>query len=697
MTFTQRTANRCRLFWLFLAFLACALPYNAEAQQQNRLRHIQVLHHKNSTRINLFFQDPPDYSARIGAGRVRLVVKGADAPIFKRLRAAADSRIAGVWCARRNGGLEIVIPVKGGGSIEMLPVEDSPILSLEIGGAYRPAEAPEILPGREPILSGTERFVRDFAAPARAALPFAPTDVRVIRPLLSDPELQLFQHGEELLYLEQATEAVQVFSNFLSKPPVVRALAWYRLGEAYSLLDRNQEALAAFRQGETLWPGFLAQSPELRLCYAEARAKCGDFAGGRAMLVQLIGELSGSEYAAPLADRLAEMWARHGDSSVAYRMYRTVVEHAPGTPAAARARLKLADREMFTIPRERYQELLQRYSEIYQTPADQLLRDEALFRIALLQALYAPAPEALEASVTYDRRYPRGVFGTIVKKMREELLLPVYAGLYRDHDSRALAQLALDNREYLARCFGDPQFAPRLGDAFRSAGMLTQEIPLFSYLAERNWAAAAAPFLTARIAEDALTLGNVALAESTGRSCIARYPRDPAGWRVREELGRIDFEKGNLKNVAAELSFLTVKGAKPQFAESDYYLGKALASCGDQRGAESSLFRFTQNARKDSPLLPDGYFSVAGARIALKQYPGALAAYQQGGRIATGESADQFLYKTGELYLQLNMVRQAQESWEKLVKKGGGGTWVKLAGDSLNDLKWRLKISRELP
>jgi tetratricopeptide (TPR) repeat protein len=696
MTFTQRTAEQCRLFLLLTVFLACALPCNAEAQQ-NRLRHVQVLHRKDSTRVNLFFQDPPDYSARISPARLRLVVKEADAPALQRLRGAADARIAGVWCLRRNKGIEIVIPVKGGASIEMLPVTDSPILSLEIGGARREAQSPEILPGREPILSGTERFVRDFAPPARAALPFLPTDVKLIRPLLSNPELQLFQHGEELLYLEQATEAVQLFSAFLAKPPALRAIAWYRLGEAYSLLDRNQEALAAFRQGEALWPGFLARSPELRLCYAEARARCGDFAGGRAMLVQLIGELTGTEYAAPLANRLAEMWARHGESAVAYRMYRTVMEHAPGTPAAARARLKLADREMFSIPRERYRELLQRYSEIYQAPADQLLRDEALFKMALLQALYAPAAEALQGAVTYDRRYQRGIFGTIVKKMRGELLLPVYAGLYRARDSRALVRLALDNREYLERCFSDPQFAPRLADAFRSASMLTQEIPLFSYLAERSWAAAAAPFLTARVAEDALTLGNVALAESTGRSFLARYPRDPAGWRVREELGRIDFEKGNLKNVAAELSFLTGKGVQPQFVESDYYLGKALASCGDQRGAERCLVRFVRNARRDSPLLPDGYFSTAGARIALREYPGALAAYQEGGKIATGEGAEQFLYKTGELYLQLNMVRQAREAWEKLVKKGGSGTWVKLAGDSLNDLNWRLKISRELP
>jgi tetratricopeptide (TPR) repeat protein len=386
------------------------------------------------------------------------------------------------------------------------------------------------------------------------------------------------------------------------------------------------------------------------------------------------------------------MTERHGEGELALGIYRNVVVHAPGTPAASRARMKIADREMFTLSRDRYRELLRRYQSIYESQGDFYLRDEALFKVALLQALYGPAREALDATIVYDRRYPRGIFSPIVKKMREELLPPVYREVYATRDASALVQLARDNKEFLAGCFLDQEFAPRLARAFGVLAKLTEEVPLFGYLAERNWAAPAAPFMLARIVEDGLAVGNLPAAEAAARGFLARYAADPHAQRVREELGRIDFERGDLKAVAAGLGFLNGPGAKPEFPASDYYLGKALYGAGDYREAERSLLRFTAAVKPGSPLLADGYFTVGVARVALKEYPGALAAYQQGAKLVSGEMADQFLYKMGELYLLMKMVREATEAWEK-VAGHGGGTWPKLATEALTDLRWRMKVS----
>jgi len=166
---------------------------------------------------------------------------------------------------------------------------------------------------------------------------------------------------------------------------------------------------------------------------------------------------------------------------------------------------------------------------------------------------------------------------------------------------------------------------------------------------------------------------------------------------MHEHLGRIAFERGDLKAVIAELGFLKLRGRRPEIPESDYYLGKALAAGGDQRNAERALARFGGQAGSGAPLLPDCYYTLAGTRVALKEYSGALAAYREGLKSASGETADQFLFKMGELYLQLKMVREARGAWEEVVKKGGGGTWGKLAAESLSDLTWRLKIAGELP
>ena len=697
MTSTPRTASpilRC----LFLALFVLLLPCLAQAQQENRLRRIQILPHAGFTRINLFFQDPPDYALRLFPGRVQVSVRGADSPSFRKYRDYRDPQLAGVFCATRGGRLKIDIALKTGNlGAQPLATANPNVLSLDIGPAVKRVQQPDIVPGREPILNGIEKFVREYGVPARAGLPFAPSDAEKLKALLPPEEVKQFQLGEVLLYKEKGSEALQIFSGFLSKPPELRALAWYRIGRALALMERNDEALKAFQQGEALAPGYLDRAPEVLQSYAEVRAKSGDFTGGRALLVRLINQLSGTEYAAPLLNRLADMTERHGEEALALAIYRSVVVQAPGTPAAGRAAMKIADREMFSLSRVRYRALLRRYQAIYDTPGDFALRDEALFKVALLHALYGPARDALEGTATYDKLYPRGIFSTIVKKMREELLLPVYLELNGAHDDAGLLKLALENKESLSRCLSDPDFALRLAHAFRVQGQLSGELPLFGYLVDRSWAAGSAPFMLARMVEDGLALGNLPLADSSARAFLSRFPADPRAQRVREQLGRIAFEGGNMKEVALQLGFLNGKGKKSELPESDYYLGKALAGSGDHRGAESSLARFTAAAPTGSPLLVDGYFAVAGARAALKEYQGALAAYRQGEKLATGETADQFLYKIGELYLQMKMVPQATEAWEKVAARGAGGAWGKLAAEALSDLKWRLKISRELP
>ncbi|GFO53358.1 lipoprotein [Geomonas sp. Red276] len=696
MTSPPRTRSALRL--AFAAILVAALPLAAQAQD-NRLRRVRVIPHPGSSTVRLFFQDPPEYRVSTLPGRVVIEVTGADAPPFKRFRSYSDGHLSGIVVTPRYHGVTVTIRTRENDpGVRAVALADPSVLSVEVGpSAKKVALSPDILPGREPILAGIQEFVKNYQLPYRTALPFAPTDAKLLAGQLSADEVKLFQQAEGLLYRERAAEALEIFNGFVARGnTAVKALASYRLGEALLLLDRVPEALASFRQGEALWPAYLENAPGIALGYAEARARGGDFAGGRAQLSRLVQALNGTVYAPPLLDRLAQMYERHRDGEAALAIYRTLAVHADGTVAATRARMKLADRDMFTVPRESYPALLERYQAVYRAPGDLAVRDEALFKIALLKALYGAPRGALEAAVNYDTCYPRGIFSTVVKKMREELLLPVYRELYAAKDSAALAKLAVDNRELLCRCFTDPDFAPRLADAFRSAGMLTKELEIFPDLADRNWAASSAPFLVSRIVEDALALGNQTLAQAAAREYLARFPGGAYGGRVREQLARMAYDKGNLKEVAAELAFLA-KGGKAEFPESDYYLGKAQVAAGDQRGALQSLSRFVARVPDSSPLALDGLFVLAGAQSSLKEFAGALASYRRGVKLAKGEDADQFLYKMGELHLRLNQVREAREAWEQVAARGGGGTWGKLAVEALNDLKWRLKIAGELP
>jgi|GEM_PF-6028365 len=697
MTFTPPTVQRSLRLWFVLTCLLLALPLPVQAQGVNRLERIQVLPHGAVTRIHFSFVSPPDYRLERTPGRVRLRVNGASSSPFGKWRGFSNPQLAGIFCNRRSNALRIEVGLKGDPAVQVLPPANPNVLTLEIGGRGKLTQT-EIVPGREAILAGTEKFVREYAGPLRSGLPFVATNPEQLKVLISSSDdLKLFQLGEMLLYRENGEQAKQVFATFLNKGPAeLQALAWLRLGNALSLLDKNEEAVKAYRQGETLWPAYLDRAPELVQSYAEARAKAGDYAGGRSQLVSLVNRLIGTAYVGPLLNRLAEITARHGDLALALEIYRSVLLQAPGSPAAGWATMKIADQQMFSTPKDRYLELSRHYQAIYEAPGDLALRDEALFKITLLQALYGPTPQALEAILTYDRRFPHGIFSTIVKKMREELLLITYGDLYAAHDEAGLMQLAQDNREYLARCFSDPQFVTRLSHAFHSQGKIAKEITLFGYLLDKSFTADAASFMLLHLVDDSFALGNVALADSSARLFVARFPAHPQAQRLHELLGRIAFDGRDYKGVSARLAFLNGKGKKAELPESDYYLGKALAATGDQRGAEKSLARFTVQAPATSPLLADSYASLGSARVALKDPKGALTAYRQGEQLSKGEAADQFLYKMGELYLQLRQVPQAIAAWEKAAAHKEG-TWGKLAAESLSDLKWRLKMSRQLP
>jgi len=692
----SRLSLPARLLWLFLVVLPAFPPRPAQAGGENRLVRVGTQPRPGYTRVTLYFLRRPSYRLSRLPGAVRLTFRATDSPPFKRLRALNDRYVAGVHCSQRGPDLQVTVPLRDGASA--LPL-DCGALSLCLDVGVRPvvAAAPEILPGREAILSGTQSFVRDFAPPTRAALPFAPTDPKLLHQLFSPGEVAQFEAAETLLYREKGAEALEALTPFLAKSGAARGLASYRAGEALYLMERYDAALKSFRDGELLWPEFLAHAPALTEEYADTLARGGDYLAGRRLMGRLIAAYSGESYQPALINRLAQMTARHGDAEIALHLYRTVAERFPGSVAAARARMKLADQEMFVTGRDGVGSLIARYRAIATDAGEVPLRDEALFKVALLQALYAPYQEALDQAATYERLYPRGIFVAIVRKLREELVFVAYRDLYQDRAREALVKLALDNRDYLARSFEDPQFAPRLAETFHGVNQVAREVELFRVLADRSFAAQAAPLIMQHLVQDGVNLGMQQLAEETAKAFVARFPRHVDTPRMQELLARMAFDRGDFKETALRLRFLAAGGApRPVYAESDYYLGKALLSAGDNRGAERSLARFVA-AAPASPLACDARFGRVQALCALGDRRAAVEACRQGAQSATGENADRFLYRMGELQLQLKQMREAAASWDKVVKGGREGVWRTMAQEALNDLSWRLKMAGELP
>src|SRR6185369_5139018 len=165
---------------------------------------------------------------------------------------------------------------------------------------------------------------------------------------------------------------------------------------------------------------------------------------------------------------------------------------------------------------------------------DFALRDEALFKESLLESLYGPAVLALAKVSDYEKKFPRGVFATVIRSMREELLALVVQDFIKADDQLGLIALAKENRDYLVLALNSAEFLPRLTKAFAASGSVKSEIELFSHMAGKYGATAQGPFIVGRLLDDALKLNDQALAESSARRFLDLFPRHADAPLVRE-------------------------------------------------------------------------------------------------------------------------------------------------------------------
>ncbi len=690
-----------RLAGLVMLVIASAwvLPIAASATQVAHLRQVEIRTRAAGTGIILKFNSSPPYQISSPSRRTaRITFPQAESPLFRKLRRYNDKYIDGVTITQRGPVVSCTVSLrKEGTGIRIREVKEMNLVILEVGRSFRQVDSLPIRPERERIWSGAGRFIREFDLPVKTGLSFQPTDRQVLEKALDEKALKLFQAGEAMLYKGRGTEAEEIFSWLQQQGVPLRGLVSYRLGEARYRLQNYPAALQAFREGEKLLPEYLLQSPAITFAYADTVARSGSLAEARRILVRLISQTSDRHVATLLLTRLADIMARQGLEMQAVALYRNVTTLFPESAAAMQSAMRLADRRLFATNLAGYREVVADYQKIAAGSGDATLREEAQFKIALLESLYGAEKVALELVTQYEKRYPRGVYVTIVKSMREELLLPLYRVLYASQDYAGLVEMAQNNRDYLARCFTDSEFAARLAEAFSTVGVMKGELDLFSRLAEREWAAAAAPFLYNRVLDDAMALADLATSEKAAAAYLQRFPGQSGGAHVQEHLGWAGYMKGDMGQVKRALAWLQKTDSRPAWAESFYYLGKALAHEGGHVQAEGAMRRFIaeQEGRGGgSALLADAYFVTAASCGARGAFDQALTVCRRGLEIAAVDQRDQFLYKMGELEKGAGRRNLARQQWEQLVQEGRDQVWQKLAAQGLAELDWQERIAR---
>lgn len=681
-------AHRVVLTATLLTFMLASAAF---AAIPNHLLRADILPKSAVTRITLSLEIQPQYSlAILPDNRVRLILSDTGGTLFRKFRGYSDTNIGGLVFSRRGQALLVTFQMAAGRGWRDSSQNDVPAVTIDVGKEFSPPPPHAYLAGREKIWNGVEKLVRDFDPPLKSEFPFVPTDRQILNKLLDEQSQNAFMAAEGALYKGNLSEAEETFAQFAARQTPIRSLALYRLGETYYLLQKYSLALASFREAEKLWPEFINFNPGVTYYYGDSIARGGDLTAARTLLASLIARLADKKFAPVLLVRLADILMRQGHEQEALAVYRTVSENFKDNKARWMALLRLSDRDFLQATPWSYRRLSDVYQEISRQSSDIDLREESHFKFVLLESLHGEAPEALRQIVLFQKKFPRGVYASVCRTMREVLVGQVYLQAVWDKDAAGLIRFVEEQQDYLASCMEQPDFLVKVAHAYEEAGRPIELVKLFSFLLDRQWASTGAPYLYETVEENAELLGDSVMAEKTIRAFLRKFPAHPRSRAMLERLGSLQYAAGKHQEVKDTLLWLLNKGERAQRNESYYFLGRSLwilkQFAPSYKAMELYLALESGRGDKASRLLPDAYYVAASAREATGDRAGALRLLEAGLRQPVSEKSEPLLYKAGELNLYAGKKQLARSYFEQVVKNGPDPDWIKLAQQALESL-----------
>ncbi len=533
--------------------------------------HIDILPKKDFTRLTIHLAASPEYQlSSIPGNRLRLVVRDTDGSLFKKLRRYSDKNIGGLVLKTRGDDLLVTFQIARNTGWRDLSRPDVSAITVDIGVPFKPGIPGPSLGGREKIWNGVEKLVRDFDPPLKSEIPFTPTDRQILSSLLGEEEQKEFMAAESALYKGRLTESEALFTHFSTRSAPIRALALYRLGETWYKLQKYPQALATFREAEKLWPAYLNVNPGVTFYYGDSIARGGELTTARTLLASLVARLADKSFSPALLVRLGDIMARQGHESEASALYRNVTDNFKTNKAYQMAMMRMADSEFLHSTPWNYRPISDVYLNASQHSGDLDMREEAHFKYALLEFMHSEAGGALQQVMSFQRKFPRGVYVAVVRTIREVLVAEVFRKNDWKSDPSALVRFMDEQHEYLAGCVDQPDFLPVISRAYTEAGRPIELVRLLSALVERVWAAPIAPELYSCIIDNSELIGDVATTERMMKLFISRFPAHQQTRLMTERLGALYFAADKHQQVKGALLWLLNKGERAQRAESYY-------------------------------------------------------------------------------------------------------------------------------
>lgn len=678
--------SKSHFFGISLAMLFFVLlSATAEATIPNHLNRIDIRAQKDFTRVSVRLADPPQYNLSVIPGnRLRLVIQDTGGTLFKKYRRYSDKNIGGLVVKKRGDCLLVTFQISQKSGWRDLTRPDVPVITVDVGAAFKPGVPRPSLVGRERIWKGVEKLVRDFDPPLKSEIPFTQTDRQVLKTFLAEDEQKEFMAAEAALYKGRLTEAEELFLHFSSRQTSVKPLALYRLAETWYKLQKYPQALAAFREAEKLWPDFLNLNPGVTFYYGDSIARSGELASARLLLAGLVARLADKTYAPALLVRLGDILTRQGHENEALAIYKNVAENFKDNKASQMALMRVADSRFLQSTPWNYRPVRDVYLTATRQSGDLDMREEAHFKYILLESIHGEAGEALQLAMGFERKFPRGVYVAVVRTIREVLVAEVFRSTRWEKDPAALVRFMEEQNEYLASSVQQKGFLAAVTGAYNEAGRPIELVKLLSAIVERSWASPVAPELYASIVDNAELIGDTAAAERSIKAYLGKYSSDPRARLMTERLGSIYYSSANYQQVKETLLWLLNKGEFARRAESYYLLGRSLYELQIYKQALKSMDLFLASpSGRDPRLLPDAYFVAGSARENSGDQKGALKFFEAALKLPDNSRREEFTYRAGQVNLHEGNMARAKDLFEQLAKGGTDPDWQKLARQAL--------------
>lgn len=677
---------RCCHLLIFVLLLLLPLP--ALASIPNSVFRVDIQPKKEYTRITIRMADARDYTlADLPGNRLRLVIKDTGGTLFKKYRRYSDRNIGGLVFSRRDDSVVVTFRVSPKAGWRDLSRPGISAITLDVGPQLKPPAPRVYLEGREKIWNGVEKLVRDFDPPVKSEIPFMPTDRQILKNVLDDNDQKLFLSGEAALYKGRFSEAEEVFTQFASRQSPIKALALFRLGETWYKVQKYAQALNAFREAEKLWPAYVTYNPGVTFCYGDSIARSGDLASARPMLARLVARLADKKFAPALLVRLGDILVRQGHEQDGEAIYQTVADNFQDNKASRMAQMRLADHRFLQATPWNYRPLSDVYRDVSQQSGDLDMREESSFKHVLLESINGDSADALQFLLTFQRKFPRGVYAAVARTIREVLVADVYRHTAWDKDSAGLVRFVEEHQDYLSGSVDQPGFLRGVTRAYTDVARPIELMKLLSALVERQWAAAIAPDIYLQIADSADLIGDTAAAERALKSFVNRYPKDMRSRQTLERLGSLYFAAEKYQQVKDTLLWVLNKGEKASHGESYYQLGRSLWALQQFAPAAKAMELYLASpGARDPRLLPDAYYVAVSARDAVGERKAALKLLDSALKLPDNKRNEEFLYKAGDISMRDGNRVRARAMFEQLLKNGKDSDWQRLAQQSLSAL-----------